>query len=238
MAEVGHQEERGRDEERVPRGDDRGASPPRRENGEGRKDRNGPTCSLLVRNLTYNIRPEDIRTTFSRFGDIRDVYIPTDFYSKKPRGFAFVEFFDKRDASAALDNLEHHEIDGREISVVFAKDRRKSAEEMRPARRGDSRGRGGRRDSRDRGGRRGSPSRSRSRDRRDRRSPPRRRDSSPPPYRRGSPPRGGRSPPRRRESSPPGRGSPRRGGSPEYRRGGSPPPPPRRHGSPSRSPSA
>ena len=43
-------------------------------------------------------------------------------------------------------------MDGRELSVVFAKDRRKTADEMRPLsrQRGDSRERGGR-DSRDRG---------------------------------------------------------------------------------------
>lgn len=74
---------------------------------------------------------------------------PQDYYSRKPRGFAFVEFFDKRDATAAMDNLERYELDGREISVVFAKDRRKSADEMRP-RRGDSRGRGRRDNSRER----------------------------------------------------------------------------------------
>jgi len=226
-------EERGREEDR---GEHRDASPPRerRENGRGAGggDRHGSTCSLLVRNLSYSVRPEDIKALFSRYGDIRDVYIPTDFYSKKPRGFDFVEFFDKRDATAALDNLERHEMDGRELSVVFAKDRRKSAEEMRPRQmRGDSRGRGRRDNSRER---RRSPSRSRSRDRRERRSPPRgRRDSSPPPFRRGG------SPPRRRDSPPRGRGGrsdspPRRGGSPPPRRGS---PPPRRHGSPSRSPS-
>jgi arginine/serine-rich splicing factor 2 len=35
---------------------------------------------------------------FSRYGEVRDVYIPEDYYTKKPRGFAFVEFYDSRDA--------------------------------------------------------------------------------------------------------------------------------------------
>ena len=35
---------------------------------------------------------------FLLLGDIRDVYIPLDYYSRKPRGFAFVEFYDFRDA--------------------------------------------------------------------------------------------------------------------------------------------
>ena len=33
--------------------------------------------------------------------------------------------------SDALDHLDRYEMDGREISIVFAKDKRKSAEEMR-----------------------------------------------------------------------------------------------------------
>jgi len=84
-----------------------------------------------------------------------------DFYNKKPRGFAFIEFYDRREASAAVDALERYEMDGRELNVVFAKDRRKSSDEMR---RVDNR-RGGGRDSRDRDRGR-DRSRSRDRDRR------------------------------------------------------------------------
>ena len=40
-----------------------------------------------------------------RFGDVRDVYIPLDYYTKKPRGFAFVEFHDARDARYFLGAL-------------------------------------------------------------------------------------------------------------------------------------
>ena len=76
-----------------------------------------------------------------------------------------MEFYNYRDASEAIDALDRYEMDGRELSIVFAKDRRKSAEEMRPlSRRGDSRergggrydrgGGGGGRDSRERGRRR------------------------------------------------------------------------------------
>ena len=56
-----------------------------------------------------------------------------------------MEFYNYRDASDALDALDRYEMDGRELSVVFAKDRRKSADEMRPLsrQRGDSRERGG-----------------------------------------------------------------------------------------------
>jgi RNA recognition motif-containing protein len=76
-----------------------------------------------------------------------------------------VEFYDHRDAADAMDHLDRYEMDGRELAVVFAKDRRKSAEEMRP------RGGNGRSDSRDRrgGGDRGGDRRG-GRDSRDRKN--------------------------------------------------------------------
>ena len=36
---------------------------------------------------------------------VKDVYIPEDYYSKKPRGFAFVEFFDIKEARWAHINV-------------------------------------------------------------------------------------------------------------------------------------
>jgi RNA recognition motif-containing protein len=84
----------------------------------------------------------------SKYGEVRDVYIPQDFYTKRPRGFAFVEFYSPGDAREALERLDGFEMDGREIAVVFAKDKRKTPDEMRPPGRGDSHDR-----ERDRGGR-------------------------------------------------------------------------------------
>ena len=37
-------------------------------------------------------RPRDLKKIFEKFGEIRDVYTPIDFYTKRPRGFAFIEF--------------------------------------------------------------------------------------------------------------------------------------------------
>lgn len=58
-----------------------------------------------------------------------------------------MEFFDRRDAADALRAMDRYEIDGREMSVVFAKDRRKTPQEMRHTTRGggryDDRGGGG-----------------------------------------------------------------------------------------------
>lgn len=36
----------------------------------------GATTSLLVRNLSYRVRPDEIRRIMSKHGEVRDVYIP------------------------------------------------------------------------------------------------------------------------------------------------------------------
>ncbi|CAA2957308.1 serine arginine-rich SC35-like splicing factor SCL33 [Olea europaea subsp. europaea] len=37
--------------------------------------------SLLVRNLRHDCRPEDLRARFGKFGPLKDVYIPRDYYT-------------------------------------------------------------------------------------------------------------------------------------------------------------
>ncbi|PSS34532.1 Serine/arginine-rich SC35-like splicing factor [Actinidia chinensis var. chinensis] len=57
-------------------------SPPRRGPGGGygrNKEQN--SGSLLVRNIPLNCRSEELRGLFERFGVVRDVYLPKDYYS-------------------------------------------------------------------------------------------------------------------------------------------------------------
>ena len=44
---------------------------------------------------------KDLREVFEKFGDVGDVFIPTDRESGRPRGFAFVRFIHKRDAEVS-----------------------------------------------------------------------------------------------------------------------------------------
>ena len=41
---------------------------------------------------TYVFRPEDLRNEFIKFGPISDVYIPLDYYNRRPRGFAYIQY--------------------------------------------------------------------------------------------------------------------------------------------------
>ncbi|GLT43850.1 hypothetical protein SLA2020_177800 [Shorea laevis] len=94
-----------------------------------RKDQN--QGSLLVRNIPLDCRPEELRIPFERFGHVRDVYIPKDYYTGEPRGFAFVQFVDPYDAMEAQHRMNGKIFAGREVSVVVAAETRKRPEEMR-----------------------------------------------------------------------------------------------------------
>ena len=87
--------------------------------------------SLLVRNIVNNIqdihiKPDELRTFFSEFGEVRDVYIPRDYYTQKSRGFCFVEFLRYDDAKKALEKTDGAEVLGKTVKIVFAREGRKA----------------------------------------------------------------------------------------------------------------
>ncbi|GAB4827470.1 hypothetical protein Ancab_034353 [Ancistrocladus abbreviatus] len=109
----------------------RGCSPPRRVHGGYRRRKEQKNASLLVRNIPLDTRLEELRVPFERFGLVRDVYIPKDYHTGEPRGFAFVEFVDSYDAGEAQYHMNGQIFAGREISVVVAAETRKRPEDMR-----------------------------------------------------------------------------------------------------------
>ena len=77
--------------------------------------------SLKVDNLSFRTTPEDLKPIFDKYGDVGDIYIPRDRWSKESRGFAFVRFYDRRDAEDALERLDGYVMDGRSIRVQMAR---------------------------------------------------------------------------------------------------------------------
>uniref|UniRef100_A0AAZ3NWZ6 RRM domain-containing protein n=1 Tax=Oncorhynchus tshawytscha TaxID=74940 RepID=A0AAZ3NWZ6_ONCTS len=51
-----------------------------------------PNPSLFIRNISDESRPEELRREFGRYGPIVDVYIPLDFSTRRPRGFAYIQY--------------------------------------------------------------------------------------------------------------------------------------------------
>ncbi len=102
-----------------------------RRRGKRDRDDTPPGVSLLVRNLSSEITSSDLQNAFRRIGDIKDVYIPLDYHSKQPKGFAFIEYATHDQARAARDEMNRFLMKGRELEVVFAQEKRKTPGEMK-----------------------------------------------------------------------------------------------------------
>jgi len=131
----------------------------------GSKGSRGPPniegmTSLKVDNLTYRTTSDDLERYFRKYGEIGDIYIPKNRNSDASRGFAFVRFYEQRDAEDAMDGMDGKVIDGREIRVAEARYGRPE-NQHNPRQGGGGRSGGGY-----------------GRDRSPRRSPPRRRRSA------------------------------------------------------------
>lgn len=75
--------------------------------------------SIMVFNISYRTRKEDLSSEFGEYGEIADVYIPRD-RDGESRGFGFVRFYERRDAEDALSS-DGKMLDGRRIGVQLAK---------------------------------------------------------------------------------------------------------------------
>lgn len=109
----------------------RGGPPPPGRRDRVRRDEGPPGVSLLIRNVSPDITTQDLQVAFGRIGEIRDVYIPRDFHSQQPKGFAFIEYANAAMAAEARDEMNRFLMKGRELEVVFAQERRKTPNEMR-----------------------------------------------------------------------------------------------------------
>eukprot|EP01111_Echinosteliopsis_oligospora_P001144 TRINITY_DN1157_c0_g1_i1.p1 TRINITY_DN1157_c0_g1~~TRINITY_DN1157_c0_g1_i1.p1 ORF type:complete len:275 (+),score=41.77 TRINITY_DN1157_c0_g1_i1:29-853(+) len=215
------------------RGDRYDDSRDRRGGGERRRtgDVKTSTC-LFVGNLPYHFRERDIEDTFGRVGKLRNVTVGFNRRTGQSKGYAFVDYYDRREAEEAFDRYQGYSMDGRKLRLDWdpGVDRKGSSGPSRrrsPSPRGRSRSRSPRRyRSKSR-----SPRRSRSGDRRDSRRGSR--SPVPAPADRGdrSPARGDRSP--MRDNRSPARGdrspmrdnrSPARGDASPMRDNRSPPP--------------
>jgi RNA recognition motif-containing protein len=75
--------------------------------------------TLFVANLSETTTARDLAWECERFGPLVRCDLPTP--GGRAKGFAFVEFVDERDAIAAHNDLTHRRIDGRNLTVEFAR---------------------------------------------------------------------------------------------------------------------
>lgn len=77
---------------------------------------------LFVRNLSYDMTDEDLRSMFDKIGEVMSAKVVTDRYTGKSRGFGFVEMTNREDAEKAITELTGKEVSGRAIVVDKARD--------------------------------------------------------------------------------------------------------------------
>ncbi|MDP6850377.1 MAG: RNA-binding protein [Planctomycetota bacterium] len=78
---------------------------------------------LFAGNLPWSVDDDELRNIFSAYGDVTDSKVIMDRETGRSRGFGFVEMADEG-ARAAIDGLNDTEVDGRNIVVNEAQERK------------------------------------------------------------------------------------------------------------------
>lgn len=73
--------------------------------------------NVFVGNLSFDITEGDLRTLFEPFGEVAHISVINDRETGRPRGFAFVEMADDREAAQAVADLDGREVAGRALRV-------------------------------------------------------------------------------------------------------------------------
>jgi RNA recognition motif-containing protein len=79
---------------------------------------------LYVGNLSYSITELDLRELFAGLGTVTDAKIVTDRETGRPRGFGFIEMSTEDEARKAIEELNGRDVQGRQVAVKEAEDRR------------------------------------------------------------------------------------------------------------------
>jgi RNA recognition motif-containing protein len=82
--------------------------------------------NIFVSNLSFRINDEDLKYLFEGYGEILSAKVITDKFTRKSRGFGFVELADEELAKKAIEELDRAEYDGKVIAVSIAKPKTES----------------------------------------------------------------------------------------------------------------
>jgi cold-inducible RNA-binding protein len=81
------------------------------------------SAKVFVGNLEFRTTQQELEALFSQVGSIREIFLPSDRNTGRPRGFAFVEYESEDDAEKAIERFNGHELGGRPLRVNAAEDR-------------------------------------------------------------------------------------------------------------------
>ena len=93
---------------------------------------------IFAGGLSWNTDEDSLREVFEAYGEVDSAKVITDRDTGRSRGFGFVEMPNSADGQKAIDELDGAEVDGRNIRVNEAQERRDNG-----GQRGGHRGGGG-----------------------------------------------------------------------------------------------
>jgi heterogeneous nuclear ribonucleoprotein A1/A3 len=79
---------------------------------------------LFVGGLSWDTNDESLANAFAQFGQVKEAKVILDRETGRSRGFGFVTMSDPEAAQAAMEELDGSSLDGRNIRVNEATDRR------------------------------------------------------------------------------------------------------------------
>ncbi len=82
------------------------------------------STNIYVGNLTFATNSADLENLFSDHGEVTKAQVITERDTGRSRGFGFVEMASSDDAQKAISALNGRNVDGRQLTVNVAKERR------------------------------------------------------------------------------------------------------------------
>lgn len=79
--------------------------------------------NIFVSNLSFNVQDEDLLGFFAEYGEVTSAKVITDKFTRKSKGFGFVEMADNAAATKAIAELDGSTADGRTLRVSEARPR-------------------------------------------------------------------------------------------------------------------
>ena len=79
--------------------------------------------NIYVSNLSFHTTSEDLKTLFSKFGEVTSAKVIMDKMTDRSRGFGFVEMSSEENGKEAMTALNNKEIEGRALSVSVAREK-------------------------------------------------------------------------------------------------------------------
>jgi RNA recognition motif-containing protein len=76
--------------------------------------------NIYVANFDTAWKDEDLRQLFTPYGEVASASVEMDVFTEKSRGFGYVEMPDDTEAQAAIDGLNHKDVNGNQLDVKLA----------------------------------------------------------------------------------------------------------------------